>query len=89
MSYDKIRNWALICMAIVRYAENNQKRIWYNIEDINLNEVIMTSLGDNIGKQIMAYYYKRSKLFAHNYEEGGSHYDNLPSEYKRRGQTID
>ena len=89
MSYDKIRNWALICMAIVRYAENNQKRIWYNIEDINLNEVIMTSLGDNIGKQIMAYYYKRCHLFADNYAEDGSHYDNLPSGYKRRGLTID
>lgn len=89
MSYDKIRNWTLICMAIVRYAENNQKRIWYNIEDINLNEVIMTSLGDNIGKQIMTYYYKRSKLFVDNYAEDGSHYDDLPSGYERRGLTID
>lgn len=89
MSYEKIRNWTLICMAIVRYAENNQKRIWYNLKDINLNEVIMTSLGDNIGKQIMSYYSKRVNLFAHNYTEGGDYYDKLPSGYERREVEID
>ena len=89
MSYDKIRNWTLICMAIVRYAENNQKRIWFNLSDITLKEVILTSLGDNIGEQIMKYYEKRVALFAHNYTEGGAYYDKLPSGYRRNSKTID
>ena len=89
MSYDKIRNWTLICMAIVRYAENNQKRIFYNLSEITLEEVIKTSLGDNIGEQIMKYYEKRVALFAHNYTEGGTYYNRLPSGYKRNSETID
>ena len=89
MSYDKIRNWTLICMAIVRYAENNQKRIFYNLSEITLEEVIKTSLGDNIGEQIMKYYEKRVALFAHNYTEGGTYYDKLPSGYRRNSETID
>ena len=89
MSYDKIRNWTLMCMAIVRFAQNNQKRIWYNLEDITLHEVMMTSLGNNIGLQIMSYYQKRVALFAHNYTEGGAYYDRLPSGYKRNSETID
>ena len=89
MSYDKIRNWTLICMAIVRYAENNQKRIFYNLSEITLKEVIQTSLGDNIGEQIMKYYEKRVALFAHNYTEGGDYYNKLPSGYRRNSETID
>lgn len=89
MNYDKIRNWTLICMAIVRYAENNQKRIFYNLPEITLEEVIRTSLGDNIGEQIMKYYEKRVALFAYNYTEGGDYYNKLPSGYRRNGNTID
>lgn len=88
MSYYKIRNWTLMCMAIVRFAQNNQKRIWYNLEDITLHEVMMTSLGNNIGLQIMSYYQKRVALFAHNYKEGGDYYDKLPSGYQRNEETI-
>ena len=89
MSYYKIRNWTLMCMAIVRFAQNNQKRIWYNLEDITLHEVMMTSLGNNIGLQIMSYYQKRVALFAHNYTEGGDYYNKLPSGYRRNEETID
>ena len=89
MNYDKIRNWTLICMAIVRYAENNQKKIWYNLSDITFKEVILTSLGDNIGEQIVKYYEKRVALFAHNYTEGGTYYNKLPSGYRRNSETID
>ena len=89
MSYYKIRNWTLMCMAIVRFAQNNQKRIWYNLEDITLHEVMMTSLGNNIGLQIMSYYQKRVALFAHNYTENGDYYNKLPSGYRRTEETID
>ncbi len=89
MSYEKIRNWTLICMAIVRYAENNQKRIFYNLPEITLDEVIKTSLGSNIGGQIMTYYEKRVALFAHNYTEDGTYYNRLPSGYRRNSETID
>ena len=87
MDYNKIRNWTLICMAIVRFAQNNQKRIWYNLEDITLSEVIMTSLGSNIGMQINKYYKSRLNLFAHHYEQ--EYKDRLPSGYTDREIEIE
>lgn len=77
MNYEKIRNWVLICMAIVSYAENNQRKVWYNIEDVTLKDVIMQSLGDNIGKQVYDYYKQRVELFKEPIKNSGK---KLPSE---------
>ena len=79
-NYEKIRNWTLMCMAIVRYAESNQRRIYSNASTITFKEVIMSSLGDNIGKQIYEYYLKRCRKFDVFYDsENGVNYRRLPN----------
>lgn len=88
-NYEKIRNWTLMCMAIVRYAESNQRRIYSDVSTITLKEVIMSSLGDNIGKQIYDYYLKRCRKFDVFYNSDGSHYRRLPSTIVNNDGTIE
>ena len=64
LSYDKIRNWILICMSLVLFAENKQRDIYSNINSILLDTVIKYSLGDNLGEQIMNYYNTRVEKFS-------------------------
>ena len=82
LNYEKIRNWVLICMCIVRYAENNQREIWLK-EDVNLKKVIYAGLGENLGKQVYDYYEQRVEKFKDSY---GSR--NLPSDITREGNAI-
>ena len=77
MNYSKIRNWVLICMSIVRYAENNQRTIWHNPELITLEEVLLESLGENLGKQVYTYYKKRVQEFKPAHAESNN---KLPSQ---------
>jgi hypothetical protein len=77
MNYEKIRNWVLICKCIVSYAENNQKKIWYNIHDVTLKDVILEGLGENLGKQVYTYYTKRVTEFAAPIKDSGKQ---LPSQ---------
>jgi hypothetical protein len=77
MNYEKIRNWVLICKCIVSYAENNQKKIWYNIDDVTLKNVILEGLGENLGKQVYTYYTKRVAEFAGPIQDSGKE---LPSQ---------
>ena len=78
-----------MCMAIVRYAESNQRRIYSDVSTITLKEVIMSSLGDNIGKQIYDYYLKRCRKFDVFYNSDGSHYRRLPSTIVNNDGTIE
>jgi len=77
MNYEKIRNWVLICKCIVSYAENNQKKIWYNIHNVTLKDVILEGLGENLGKQVYTYYTKRVAEFAEPIKNSGN---KLPSQ---------
>ena len=88
MSYEKIRNWTLICMSIVRYAESNQKRIYNNVESITLKDVLIDGLGVNIASQVYKYYEKRVSDFKYHYEEGGIKHDQLPSQIIDRVDSI-
>jgi len=66
MNYEKIRNWVLICMAFTSFVENHQRRIWEAKDlpgGIKLDEVLRTSLGDNLGGQLSRYVESRKKTF--------------------------
>jgi len=89
MSYEKIRNWTLICMSIVRYAESNQKRIYNDVESITLKDVLIDGLGTNIASQVYAYYEDRVEGFKHHYARGGDKDNHLPSHIINRGDVID
>lgn len=78
MNYEKIRNWVLICKCIVSYAENNQKEIWYNIDDVTLKDVILEGLGKNLGTQVYTYYRSRVTEFAVPIQSSGK---KLPSQF--------
>tara|TARA_R110000851_G_scaffold117849_2_gene244860 strand:- start:898 stop:2265 length:1368 start_codon:yes stop_codon:yes gene_type:complete len=66
MSYEKIRNWTLICMSFTSFVENHQRRIWEAKDlpgGIKLDEVLRTSLGDDLGGQVSRYVESRKKEF--------------------------
>lgn len=68
--YNKIYMWLLICMSIVRFAENQQRRIWMSglssRATITLKDVIRYSLNDKLYEQVWSYYQKRVKRFKNN-----------------------
>ena len=84
MSYEKLRNWTLICMSLVRYAENNQKQIWTNLVDITLKNVLIASLGPNLGEQINSYHIERVNKFDNTTGQSSS----LPSAILERNGVI-
>jgi hypothetical protein len=66
IDYDKIYKWLLICMSIVKYAENNIKRIYMSglsKTKITLDEVLKYSLNKTDYKKIIEYCNKRKNKF--------------------------
>lgn len=85
LNYDKIRNWILICMSLVYYAENMQKQIYYNIGDVTLKGVLDAALGSNFGKQLYDYHLERRGKFASLHKDNAQ----LPSDVlKRNGKIV-
>ena len=68
LDFTKIYNWLLICMSIVKFAENQQRRIWNcGLSDknkITLKEVLKYSLTSKDYKEIWPYIQKRVKQFS-------------------------
>ena len=67
LDYRKIYNWLLVCMSIVKFAENQQRRIWTSTMSknrITLQEVLRYSLNDKLYKQAFDYCNSRTKQFA-------------------------
>ena len=67
IEFDKIYNWLLICMSIVRFAENNQRRImssmYSNKGPITLKEVLSTSLKHRFYEPLWLYCKERAGYF--------------------------
>ena len=84
LNYDKIRNWILICMSLVYYAENMQKQIYYNIGDVTLKGVLDAALGSNFGKQLYDYHLERRGKFAAQHKDNAK----LPSDIIRLNGSI-
>tara|TARA_R100000951_G_scaffold38958_1_gene32858 strand:+ start:1993 stop:3465 length:1473 start_codon:yes stop_codon:yes gene_type:complete len=69
LDFKKIYNWLLICMSIVKFAENQQRRIWtsgMSKHSITLNEVLKYSLNQKLYNQVFDYCKTRAKRFGNN-----------------------
>jgi hypothetical protein len=62
LNFKKIKNWILICMAIVKYAEDNAYNIYINGEIPNLKTVLTYSL-PKTGDKLYNYYLSRVEHF--------------------------
>jgi hypothetical protein len=68
IDFHKIYNWLLICMSIVKFAENQQRRIWtsgMSKNKLTLNEVLKYGLKDNLYEKVYAYCLQRANRFGH------------------------
>lgn len=67
LDYTKIYNWVLICMSIVKFAENQQRRIWNcGLSDkhkISLKDVLKYSLNNKDFENVWTYVKARAKQF--------------------------
>lgn len=66
IDFDKIYPWVLICMSIVKFAENQQRRIMnssYSEQRITLQDVIKYSLNDAQYELVNEHIINRAKLF--------------------------
>lgn len=67
LDYTKIYNWILICMSIVKFAENQQRRIWNcglsEKHRISLQDVLKYSLNDKDFEDVWTYVKSRAKRF--------------------------
>tara|TARA_B100001063_G_scaffold238481_1_gene260709 strand:+ start:2267 stop:3697 length:1431 start_codon:yes stop_codon:yes gene_type:complete len=64
--FDKIYNWLLVCMSMVRFTENQQRRIWVSgmsKTKLSLHEVIRYSLNDKLYESVWSYCQNRAKKF--------------------------
>jgi len=62
-SYRKIKNWLLICMAMVDVIENHKQFIYNLDEVISLNSILETVYGSN-SKKLISYVEERKALFS-------------------------
>lgn len=60
LNFVKIKNWTKICLAIINFAENNQKDI--SKRKISLEEIILSKYPKS-GKKLVEYINKRRELF--------------------------
>ena len=68
LDFKKIYNWLLICMSIVKFTENKQRRILTSSmskHPITLNEVLKYSLNQKLYNQVYEYCVSRAKRFGH------------------------
>lgn len=67
LDYKKIYNWILICMSIVKFAENQQRRIWNcglsEKNRISLKDVLNYSLSHKDFENVWTYVKARAKQF--------------------------
>ena len=66
LDYKKIYNWLLICMSIVKFAENRQRRVWtsgMSKHPITLQEVLKYSLNQKLFNQVYEYCVNRAQRF--------------------------
>jgi hypothetical protein len=71
LSPDKAINWLFICVAIVRYAEQNSSKLVSNLDKrISLEEILMyygnnfkTEYAKSVSKYLIAYYNNRVQYF--------------------------
>ena len=66
LEFSKVYNWMLICMAIVKFAENQQRRIWtsgMSKNPITLMEVLKYSLTDKLYKSVSEHCISRATKF--------------------------
>lgn len=66
LDFKKIYNWLLICMSIVKFAENKQRRVWTSSmseRPVTLKEVLKYSLNDKLYNQVYGYCLSRAKQF--------------------------
>jgi len=64
--FEKIYNWLLICMCIVKFAENQQRRIWtsgMSRTKLSLHEVIKYGLKEKLYKNVWQYCQNRASRF--------------------------
>jgi hypothetical protein len=74
LNFKKIKNWILILMAILSFAENNKKRILFSKEKITLKEILFTELSEkpieykgellSIPQYLNNYIEERKRLFS-------------------------
>tara|TARA_R110002012_G_scaffold154601_1_gene315374 strand:- start:4310 stop:5806 length:1497 start_codon:yes stop_codon:yes gene_type:complete len=66
LDFKKIYNWLLICMSIVKFAENRQRRIWTSSmskHPITLKEVLQYSLNNKLFNHVFEYCNGRARRF--------------------------
>lgn len=64
--FNKIYNWLLICMCIVKFTENQQRRIWtsgMSKNKLTLHEVIKYGLKEPVYNKVWQYCQNRAKNF--------------------------
>ena len=69
LDFNKIYKWLLICMAIVKFAENQQRRIWmsYMTKPITLHEVLKYSLTNDLYVMLTNYCNQRARRFGNTF----------------------
>lgn len=61
LNFLKIKNWLVLCMLIVKYAEDNAQTILYNDDEITLSKVITSVLPSKLSSDVMLSYVKERK----------------------------
>lgn len=63
LNYEKIKNWVLICMSIIKYAEDNSHNYEVLNNPISLNDVIFNAFKKDQYERLMLYIDKRKDKF--------------------------
>jgi hypothetical protein len=63
-NFKKIKNWILLCLTIVNYVENYQRRILFSEEPITIDEIIKTMLNINQYSTLNKYINDRKDKFS-------------------------
>lgn len=80
LNFLKIKNWLVLCMLIVKYAEDNAQTILYSDEPITLEKVVTTVLPSKLSSDVMLSYIKERKDKFSKLEQSGVELES--TEYK-------